>query len=173
MSLVKNMLEVSRYEQGVSRVGSEAVVLEQIATSCIEELDAFAKMAAIEIVLEMETAIEPFDSDPVAIRRLLTNLIENAIKFSEKGSQVKVKLDEDERGIHVSVVDCGPGMEASEVERIFSPYWQGRLGRQTPSGAGIGLYLCRQIATSLGGSIICKSNPGTGSIFCVTFPRVL
>ena len=118
------------------------------------------------------TAIE-VACDPMRVIQVLTNLIGNALKYSSPGSHVEVLLGRDEDQAYVDVVDEGRGIPADQLERIFEKFHRVEDPmRMTTGGTGLGLYIARQLASAMGGSVGCTSTLGVGSVFRLTLQRV-
>ncbi|MCE1207771.1 MAG: ATP-binding protein, partial [Spirochaetia bacterium] len=115
-------------------------------------------------------------TDPGKIRRILINLVGNAIKFTETGSIV-VKLfisqKRNKNMLQCDVSDTGRGIPESDIPRLFSPFSQATNRRETDEGTGLGLAICRQSIEALGGSINVKSTVGEGSTFSFSLPITL
>jgi signal transduction histidine kinase len=109
-------------------------------------------------------------SDPELVRMVLTNLINNAIKFTERG-EIVVCVEHDDGCHRVVVKDTGPGIPPEERTRIFEPFEhiEPTRHKHTP-GVGLGLALVREMASALGGRIDLESEPGRGSEFTVFLP---
>jgi signal transduction histidine kinase len=102
---------------------------------------------------------------------LLTNLIENAIKYSPRNTLVEVFLIRDRNDIRFIVKDKGPGIAAEERDKIFEKFYRvGNEVTRTAKGTGLGLYLSRKIAKDHQAEITVEDNGASGSIFTVTFP---
>ncbi|PTW63551.1 phospho-acceptor domain-containing protein [Breoghania corrubedonensis] len=119
----------------------------------------------------------PASGDPHAVRRILTNLVDNAIKFtgrfSEDGSvRIAAVLAEEEahRRLVLTVSDDGPGIAADELPSLFLPYRQGASGQRLRSGSGLGLWISRTLARRLGGSLGVESELGHGTRFTLDIP---
>jgi signal transduction histidine kinase len=105
---------------------------------------------------------------PQALKRCLTNLIENAIKF---GGRAKLRV-QDGAAIVIRVVDEGPGIPADEIERVFEPFYRVESSRNRDSGGtGLGLSIARDIAQSHGGSLVLRNLPERGLEATLTLPR--
>jgi PAS domain S-box-containing protein len=111
------------------------------------------------------------DVDPSRIRRVLVNLVENAIKFSVVGGEVLVTGKSMNGNVIIDVIDQGCGIPADECSRVFEKYYQvSHPLKKNTSGIGLGLYISKQIVEAHGGSIGVKSKLGAGSIFTITIP---
>ena len=114
-------------------------------------------------------------ADGDKVRIILTNLVTNAIKFTEPGGTVSlnVETERDGRAVRVRVADTGRGIPAEQLERIFEPFVQvdryGGGGSQ--HGVGLGLAISRDLARRMGGDLTAESAPGRGSTFTLTLPR--
>jgi signal transduction histidine kinase len=104
--------------------------------------------------------------------QVLTNLIGNALKYSPDGSPVDVALHVDGTQAHVDVTDHGRGIPADQLERVFEKFHRVEDPmRMTTGGTGLGLYIARQLASAMGGTLQCASALGTGSVFRFTLQR--
>ena len=110
--------------------------------------------------------------DPMRVIQVLTNLIGNALKYSPHGSPVQVQLVVDGEQAYVDVVDHGRGIPADQVERVFEKFHRVEDPmRMTTGGTGLGLYIARQLASAMGGSLQCASTLGAGSVFRFVLQR--
>jgi signal transduction histidine kinase len=103
------------------------------------------------------------------LQRLVRNLIENALRYG--GGQAEVVLRTVPGAIEIDVLDRGPGIEVSERERVFEPFYRARGASESSGGVGLGLSLVRQIALQHGGHVHCLARDGGGSVFRVTLPN--
>ena len=109
--------------------------------------------------------------DENKLRQVLTNLVDNAIKYSPEGGDVEVRLDSENGDCLIEVADEGLGIPSSEVERIFEKFY--RLDPQQTrgvGGSGLGLYICRELVERMNGRLEVDSEPGRGSRFTVALP---
>ena len=109
--------------------------------------------------------------DSVAMRQVLFNLVENALKFTEPPGAVGVRTHLKENHWHLEVWDTGRGIPRAECERLFHPFEQGQH-QDAKKGWGLGLYICRTIVEAHGGRIEVESEVGSGSVFRVSLPLV-
>jgi CheY-like chemotaxis protein/anti-sigma regulatory factor (Ser/Thr protein kinase) len=108
-------------------------------------------------------------ADPVRLRQILTNLVGNAIKFTEPGGAVTVEVGQTRSATRISVRDTGIGIRAEDLERAFLPFEQ--VSRTSTAGAGLGLAISRSLAELHGGTLEATSELGAGSAFTLTLPR--
>lgn len=164
-SLLEDVLDVSRVQAGMLEPHKESVDAAALAKSVT---DALAPTAA-EKGLMLETDVPPLtlQADPKLLRRVLMNLVSNAVKFTEKG-YVRVCGGQDGKNDWLAVEDSGIGMSGQEMKGLFQKYHQ--INSDKP-GYGLGLFISRQIVTAHGGELTVTSRPGKGSRFTVTFPK--
>ena len=103
------------------------------------------------------------------VLQVLLNLLGNALRYSPDGSTIRITLSGGERSARVTVADEGPGLDASEQERIFAKFE--RLGRSGDGGSGLGLYISRKLARAMGGDLLVESTPGEGAWFTLELPK--
>jgi signal transduction histidine kinase len=124
--------------------------------------------------LVVEPAVRPLPSvlaDPSRVAQVLTNVIGNAIKFTDRG-QVTVSTEPYDRSIAVHVVDTGIGVQPAQLPRLFEDFYQGEGTKaRDPFGCGLGLTLSRRLVIRLGGDVWATSTVGIGSKFSFTVPR--
>jgi len=110
------------------------------------------------------------DSDPERLFQVLSNLVGNAIKFTDAEGMVQVNAMASGDAVVFTVRDTGRGIPVDQLPYVFDRYWTGREGN--PNGTGLGLYITQGIIKAHGGSIEASSEPGLGSTFRFTLPRV-
>jgi signal transduction histidine kinase len=109
--------------------------------------------------------------DPMRVVQVLTNLVGNALKYSAPDTPVEVRLTVGERLATVEVEDCGRGIPADQLERVFDKFHRVEDSmRMTTGGTGLGLYIARELATAMGATLACRSTLGVGSVFSFALP---
>jgi signal transduction histidine kinase len=171
--LVENVLAASRLERGApSQVPLETLDLGQEVT---EAVAAFAPLAASRqaaLQTELATGIE-VRGDRAALRQLLLNLLDNAVKFGPRGQTVRIGVSRDSEHGRLIVSDQGPGVSSEERERIWEPYYRGSSqAARAVGGSGIGLAIVREIADRFGGVVTVGEAADSGAEFCVEFPLI-
>lgn len=130
-----------------------------------------ARSNRIALQIKVAEELPIVHGDPMAIQRLLTNLLHNAIKFSKPGGEVILMVNGNADQVVVSVSDNGTGISPRDQEYLFRRFGQGRSKYyKQGAGTGIGLYLCKKIAEAHNGSIDCMSRLGEGTTFEVKLP---
>jgi signal transduction histidine kinase len=183
-SLIENVLDFSRIEEGRKRYEMESTDLVALTQQTVKVMETYAAERDIHISLSITGTPAPVDLDGKAIQQALVNLIDNAIKHSSKGSIIAVDLDfnhapanaEVARDGHsstvlVSVEDHGEGIAASEQDKIFERFYRvGSELRRETQGVGIGLSMVKHIVEAHGGRVTVRSAPGQGSRFTIELP---
>jgi signal transduction histidine kinase len=143
-------------------------------TEWIDVVEVAKQIAAENPRLRVEALgrIPAANLNPVVARRLLEEIVDNALRFSEQDRPVNLRIDADETSIRVRVIDRGPGIDPEIQERIFTPLEQGEaLNARTHQGTGMGLSLARTAARAAGGDVQLESSGPHGSVFCWRISR--
>jgi two-component system sensor histidine kinase KdpD len=163
--LVGNLLDLSRLQAGAAAPEQELCQLDDLVVGALDELGEDA--GRVEIAL-------PDDSpsvrvDPGQLRRVLVNLLENALKYSPSGEPVRVQVAATPSEAVVRVIDHGPGVPPDERELIFEPFHRGTRSGGA-AGAGLGLAIARGFAEANGGRVAVESRAGQGATFVLSLP---
>jgi len=139
-----------------------------------EAVDAFKPRATLQTVqLEREWKDIPRAiGDSRAVRRVVDNLILNALKFTPAGGTIRVRLEPEGANIRLTVSDNGAGIPEDELPRVFDPFFQGPSGQRIASGTGLGLSVVKEVTELHHGSVAVASTPGQGTIFTVVLPSM-
>ena len=167
LEITNTMLEVYRYEAGCKKLTSINFDLSELITEVVRELRPLAEEKKIAFKFNLPSSEEvTINASRLEIRRVLTNMIGNAIKFTNSGS-VKVNLQLLDKLVAIEIQDTGCGISEKEREQLFQRF---RRGSHRLSGSGLGLHLTRQIVEAHQGKIIVKSELEKGSLFTVQLP---
>ncbi|MGH3692161.1 MAG: MtrAB system histidine kinase MtrB [Microbacterium sp.] len=170
-TLLSDLLEISRYDAGSVQLELEATSLTHLAEDIIEQMRPLADGHGTELRLVAPGGYSPVDMDPRRVRRVLRNLIGNAIEHGE-GRPVVVTVDSNQHAVAAGVRDFGLGMEPADAERVFDRFWRADPSRQrTIGGTGLGLSIALGDATLHGGTLEVWSEIGVGTNFVLTIPR--
>lgn len=173
--MIDDLLEVTRAQTGKLTVNPRRMDLAAEVRATVEGFGPQAGARRIGLRCEVVHEPPPVLADPVRVRQVLVNLLDNALKFTPEGGGVHVRIRTAPNGddvLAVSVVDEGPGIPEPEREHIFRQLYQ--LDCAAPAGRrglGLGLYICRELVTRMGGRIWVEAGPGGGSAFTFTLPR--
>jgi two-component system sensor histidine kinase CiaH len=166
-SLCNNILLASQLDAGEYKISKNEVNISELAARV--EADFSSRYPSREIVGDIEENLA-VTGEELLLEMLMSNLVENAIKYSSKNKPIVVKLAKAQGGLVFSVADEGPGVAEEERAKIFDKFYRvGNETTRTTKGTGLGLYLCKQIAKDHNAVIAVTDNNGLGSVFTVTF----
>lgn len=180
--LAEDLLDASRLDSGKLQLKPEALDLRLEAYRLVEMWRPELTAAGLELVLEGPQAPEVLETvahQPVAVevdrtrlRQMVSNLLSNARKFTERGGRIIVRLSTEDGRAILSVRDTGCGLEPSEMDRLFDAFEQGNKARELMTGGlGLGLPIVRGLARAHGGDLTATSDgPGHGSCFSLSLP---
>lgn len=169
--VVGDILDFSKIEAGEMQIERVAFSLQRLLESVMDIVSERARGKPLQLIVDIDPQLPGrFYGDPLRIVQILINFMDNAIKFTERGSiSLRVRLDET-RGAYChlcfEVQDSGIGMPADKLEEMFKPFQQldDSITRRY-GGTGLGLAICAQLASLLGGCLIARSEPNVGSLF--------
>jgi signal transduction histidine kinase len=166
--LVEDLLLISRIEAGKLSFVPESVQTAELLTGTRQGLGDLAERV---VVIEEPGMPTELVADPQRLVQILTNLLMNAIKFSPPDKPVHLAAGSYSTGtVTFSVRDRGPGIPPGELDLIFDRFHQSESSAAHSEGAGLGLYIARQLTEAMGGWIAVESAPGQGATFTVTIP---
>jgi PAS domain S-box-containing protein len=168
--LISDFLEFARLQTGRLRLNFSVISLDKELMELYEAYQPKISSAGLTLTLENENALPPIKADGTQLRRVFTNLIDNAVKFSQRGAPIVVSTMYDEKEIRISVRDQGAGIDSEELPRIFDAFHRGRVKTKI-QGFGLGLAAVKTIVEAHGGTVLVESEMGKGSIFTVVLPR--
>ncbi len=177
IGIVNDFLDTSRLEQGKTTFKKEPVDLLLVIRETVKDLDTLAKTKSLTLSFVEPTEPIPLAmTDQVRIKQVISNLIDNAIKYTEKGS-VTVTVEKGENIVAVSVTDTGKGISPQNQSLLFRKFQQAgeeMLARDVSKSTGLGLYITKLVIEAMGGKVeLAKSALGEGSTFRLTVPTVL
>jgi signal transduction histidine kinase/DNA-binding NarL/FixJ family response regulator len=176
LGIINDILDYSKVEAGRLDIEEIPFAVRETIAETLEALAERARLEGLELVCDIESSVEPrVLGDPFRFRQVLTNLVSNAIKFTERGS-VRVRVSRRADGLLcVEVSDTGIGIPSGSEARIFEPFEQadGSMAR-TYGGTGLGLAISKRLVALMGGSIGVESEAGKGATFTFTvrFPVI-
>ena len=171
LQLLDDLLDLSKIEAGKIELKIESHDYLAFVAENVDNNRLLATDKDIRIVLETSESLAPLPFDLHKLDQVLNNLLGNAVKYSESGTQVSVSVVEREGSIVTSVADQGPGIPNDELHKLFQPFQRTSV-RATggEKSTGLGLAICKNIVEAHGGTITVESVPGTGTVFSYTLP---
>jgi PAS domain S-box-containing protein len=167
--LLGNLLELSRVQAERLVLYAEATDVKKVIRDTVDQIKR--QPSAHKFVVSLPPELPPVYADPLRLERILYNLLENAVKYSPRGGEIKVTARLGEEELVIGVSDQGVGISPADQARLFSPFQ--RLEESRPSGVrgvGLGLLVCQRLVAAHGGRIWVESEVGRGSTFFFTLP---
>lgn len=172
LRIVNDSLELSRYESAQIRLNLEWVDVRSLITTVSEMLEPLAQAQNLQLKLDCDRAPLKVHADSFRLQQILTNLVSNAIRYTESGFvQIRCESLAHERWL-IAVTDTGIGIEPRDRDHIFEPFSQAffNQGRRKHEGTGLGLAIVSRLVKLLQGEIDLDSEVGVGSTFTITLP---
>jgi signal transduction histidine kinase len=187
IDLVLNLLDLSRIEGGVLRVTHERVDVQEVISSVVKSETRSAEKRKHDLRFDPNVEVPPICADPKELRRVLSNVVENAIKYTPDGGRIVLSALQQDGQVAISVADNGRGIPPEDMPILFDKFHRGRPARHSEamrnattdaelledadvSGVGLGLYLARNVMEQMGGRITVESEIGRGSTFRLHLP---
>jgi signal transduction histidine kinase len=171
IELVNDLLDASKLESGTMRLEMASINIRGVVDELRESMEPLAKEKEIELVEALPEDLPPVEADRAKLRRVLLNLLSNALKFTQKGGTVEVRAAREGDRVRVAVSDTGVGIAPDDVARLFDKYEQARSrATRGEKGTGLGLYITKQLVELHGSQIKVESEVGKGSTFSFTLP---
>jgi signal transduction histidine kinase len=170
IQFVNDWLTLSRLEQGKGIQAPKAVDVLDVVKAAVDRAKQDPRAGQLTLRCAVAGEIEPLLADASALDELVSNLIDNAVRYTQPGGTVTVEVEGAAHGIAVTVRDTGPGIGPEDLEHIFEPFYRGQAQKGIP-GTGLGLPIARKIAEGHGGTLEVQTLLGKGSAFRVFLPR--
>ena len=170
-TLVNNLLDLSKIEAGKMEMEFENISLHTLCENAVGVLKSQIDSKRICLTLDLSQNLPRVKADANKITWVLTNLISNALHYTESGGYIRVSAEHLGPYVHVSVSDNGPGIPFEVQSKIFDKFVQIKSDKAL-GGSGLGLTICKEIVRAHGGTIWVDSIPGEGSTFTFTLPTV-
>ncbi len=170
--LIDDLLDVSKFLAGQTSLERRIVELEPAVRAALEAVEPVAASRGIRVNARIESSGTRVEADPQRLQQIVLNLLANAVKFTPDGGHVAVDVTTTPSRVEIRVSDSGQGIEPSQLEQVFEPFWQAdTTNTRTHGGLGLGLAIVRHLVIAHGGSVRAVSEgPGLGSAFVVELP---
>jgi two-component system, sensor histidine kinase and response regulator len=169
LEMVQELIEIYRFETNSARLNFQRVKLAELINESLKTFEKRSIASSITLSASASTDIV-VSADQQAFKRLLDNLLENAIKHTSAGGTVHVDSHIIDKNVEITVRDTGCGIALENPNILFHRFWQGEPGKTYAAVTGLGLYLCRQIVEAHGGEIKVSSKLNSGTVFSITIP---
>lgn len=170
--MITDLLERSRIDAGKMDLALRELDLSAVTFDLMEQLSPLAQAKSQELIYLVPQPIGSVWADPDKVSQILTNLIENAIKYTPEGGTITITLESDlPHWARISVKDTGPGIPSDAVPKLFDQFYRmPHLHQNGPKGLGLGLSIVKQLVEMHGGTVFVQSEIGRGSVFQFTLP---
>ncbi len=168
--MITDMLDLSKIEAGKMSVIIEPFQIKALISEVLQQFSLPASEKGLQLTTRISSGLSRVKADRKKLYQILLNLVDNAIKFTERG-EVKVECTREPTGIKVTVADTGIGISCDNLQKLFQPF--DRLGhhrKQRYEGTALGLYLSQKLARLMGGDLTAHSELDKGSCFTLTLP---
>ncbi|CAN5629536.1 hypothetical protein BH10CYA1_BH10CYA1_43300 [soil metagenome] len=165
---IQNVLEVFRFNVSKNELNLVPIDLVPIIEDCLLQQKTRATARDLHFEVETPKSIPNVVADESAVRKILTNILDNAMKFSPAHGTIFLKVTDAKDTVGISVLDHGPGIAEELQPNLFDRVWQGGPKTQYTASTGLGLYVCKQLITAHDGSIECSSVTGSPSNCTIT-----
>ena len=169
--MINDLLDLSKIEAGTMRLNSKPLLIADLAETVVDNLHMLAREKQISLRATTADKHLTVQGDPDKLTQILTNLIQNACKFTPAGGEVRLDIDAGEAGfVRLCVADTGCGIPPEEVPHVFEKFYRGTSSHGETRGAGLGLAIAKHFVELQQGRIWVESAPGQGSRFYLTLP---
>ncbi len=169
--LVEQLLDLSRLESGEVPLRREPVSLAPLVALVMSEIEVACADREVEVVSDLSDDLPTIEADSERVHQVIFNLVDNAVRFTPEGGEVRIEAHRHNGSVEVSVADTGVGIPADALPRLFERFYRVDPARaREDGGTGIGLAIARSVVEAHGGSIRAESAPGHGSVFTFDLP---
>ncbi|HEV2644494.1 MAG TPA: ATP-binding protein [Candidatus Elarobacter sp.] len=170
--MVAALLDLSRLNAGAFPVTLELNTVEDLVGASVHQVSGVHDVERVHIDIDYTRPALLGTFDFVHSLRIVTNLLDNALRYSPDGSTVSLTATQAGEWLELRVVDCGPGIPAEDAERIFEPFYRHPSTARTIKGTGLGLAIARRLAETQGGTVTHANRDGGGSVFTLRLHAV-
>jgi signal transduction histidine kinase/DNA-binding response OmpR family regulator len=167
--LVTDLLDLGRIESGVDTV-RESTPISVLARYAVEGLRASAEDKGVKLEIDLAESLPLISGDPIRLRQMIGNLLENSIKYTEPGGRVKIDADSEDDQVIIRVMDSGAGIPPADQPYLFDKFFRGSNAPNETPGTGLGLSIVKSIVEHHDGRIWVESKMGHGTTFTIVLP---
>ena len=168
--LVNDLLELSRMESGQFNIEAEPIALAPLVQAVRKQFEAVAASQEVEVKEELDDDLPQIMADGEKLTQVFVNLLENALKFTPPGGEIRILAETEEEHVQIVFKDTGVGVAPQHLPHLFERFYKVNRSRRD-SGTGLGLSIVKQLVEAHGGRITVESKEGEGCAFTFTLPR--
>lgn len=169
LDLVQILLETYKINETGIELEKTDFNLNKLICSVIDEMHPIAEKSSLSLIYTPQYELQAF-VDEISLKRVIKNLIQNAISHSNSNSDINVMSEEHEGNIYIKIIDYGKGIPKEDIDKIFNKYYS-TAKKFRKIGTGLGLYLSQQIIKAHGGEIFVSSEENVRTEFCIKLPK--
>jgi signal transduction histidine kinase len=169
LNLIDSLLDFAKIEAGKMDVRIEPIELEEIIQGAVATIESTLNKNSVRVIREVAPDLPVLNTDREKLRRIILNLLDNAVKFTERG-EIKISAAQQNGALKLVVSDRGMGIPKGDLNRVFEEFHRGASTAKNYRGTGLGLAIVKRLVSLLGGDIEVSSEVGAGSTFTVTLP---
>ena len=171
LNLISDILDISKLEAGKHQLADVAIDVQAEIQQCLKMVSTRATEKRIRIFIDRPLDVPDLIADSRALKQVLINILSNAVKFTKKDGEIRIRHAITARGFEIAVSDTGIGISSAKLETLFHPFQQAdsQVSRQF-GGTGLGLYISKLLMTLHGGTIVADSTEGIGTTMTLVFP---
>ena len=170
LNQIDSLLDFAKIEAGKMEVRVEPVKVNEVIHAAISTIEPSLNGGSVRIIREVASDMPALNTDREKLRQILLNLLDNAVKFTERG-EIKISASQQNGSFKLAVSDTGIGIEKKDLNEIFEEFHRGdSSSTKNFRGTGLGLAIAKKFVNLLGGEIAVESEVGKGSVFTVTLP---
>ena len=166
-AIVDALLNVARLDSGTLQVDLVATNIGEVLKEAVSESGAPAMTNGHTFVVDLDDGVPAVRADPDKLRQVISQLVENAVKYSPAGAVVRVEARKHPDSVEITVTDEGTGIPDSQIDRVFEKFYRGSMA---DPGTGLGLFIAQGLVSAMGGRIWVRSEEGAGSRFTFALP---
>lgn len=173
LNLISDILEINRLESDQLKLEKRKINLSKMLDECLIQVETFAAQKEIGLRHSIDKHIVSFVGDPYYLHRVIVNLVNNSLKYTERGGSVTINVSRNDKNKHTvfCITDTGLGISSENISRIFDRFYQvDPLAHKSRRGVGLGLAFCRIAVEAHNGTIWVESEQGKGSSFYFSIP---
>ena len=170
--LVEQLLDLSKLESGEVPLRREEMTLAPLVAQVMSEIEVARADRDVALSSDLPENLPAIEADPERVHQVIFNLVDNAVRFTPEGGEVRIEAHRHDGSVEVSVADTGVGIPPEALPRLFERFYRvdSSRARGEDGGTGIGLAIARSVVEAHGGTIRAESEPGHGSVFTFDLP---
>jgi PAS domain S-box-containing protein len=170
---IDELMDLAKGEMGIIELHIATVNIREMLLQITDDFDSIILQQGKMLKLDLPTYIPSIRCDPIRVRQILQNLLNNAVKFTSDGDEITIRVKIMKDNLIIEVQDTGCGISKYEQRLVFTPYCNVKRNKESFSGLGLGLSLCKILVELHGGHISVQSEVGKGANFICSFPLVI